>query len=142
QAGRSGPRQLLAGQGDQRSAAAHRDGRDALDRPGATAPTAARRDRLTFADGPTGPAPRCDRLDLAGPTASPTRAPAATATGSGALGLLVGHLGHRHVLVVVGDPPAGARRALLDLGDLGDVGEEVGDLDEIGAGVAPEADDL
>ena len=128
-------------QGDQRAATGDRDGRDALDRPSATTSAAARRDRLTFARRAAGATASCDRLGLARPTA-PRPGPAATATGAGALGLLVGDLGHRQVVLVLGDPAAGARRALLDLGDLGDVGEQVGDLDEVGAGVAAEADDL
>ena len=76
-------------------------------------------------------------LALGGATASA----AAAAAPRCALGLLVGHLGHRQV--VLGRHAAAApRRALLDLRDLGDVDERVGDLDEVGAGVAAEADDL
>ena len=79
---------------------------------------------------------RGDRLGLAGPASA--TATAAAATRAGALGLLVGHLGHRQVGVVVRHATAGPR-ALLDAGELGDVGEEIGDLDEVGAGVAAEA---
>ena len=79
-------------------------------------------------------------LALAGPVRAATGTPAATAPGP--LGQLVGDLGHRQVLAVVGDPPAAARGALLDLGDLDDVGEDVGDVDEVRRGVAAEADDL
>src|SRR5438552_750302 len=43
-----------------------------------------------------------DRLGLAGPAASATRA---AATPPGALGLLVWHLGHGEVHLVAGDPP-------------------------------------
>src|SRR4029077_11780274 len=66
---------------------------------------------------------------------------AATTTGTGPLGLLVRDFGHRQVCVVVRPAPARAR-SLLDAGELRDVGEQVGDLDQVGAGVAPEADDL
>ena len=78
-------------------------------------------------------------LRLAGPSTATTSA--ATTAGAGALGLLVRHFGHRQVLAVVGDAAPGAR-ALLDARELDDVGEQVGDLDEVGAGVAAEADDL
>ena len=87
------------------------------------------------------PSARGDRLGLAWATASASPS-AAPATRPGALGLLVGHLGHREVFVVAGDPPAGPRRALLDASELGDVGEDVGYLDEVRRRVATEADDL
>ena len=105
---------------------------------------------------PVGPRTRGDRLGRARPGAAPratgrgngfgvTTTPAATATaatGAGALGLLVRHFGHRQVRVVaVGDAPSGSG-ALLDARQLDDVGELVGDLDEVRAGVAAEADDL
>ena len=82
---------------------------------------------------------RRDRLGLTGSSAA--TAATAAATAAGALGLLVGNLGHRQVRIVVGDAASRAR-ALLDPGQLDDVGELVGDLDEVGARVATEADDL
>ena len=129
--------QLLAGQGDQATAeggrrAAGSAGRD-LDRRSLGRSTAGAGSRA----GRGG-----HRLGLADPRPAPATTRAAATADAGAFGLLVGDLGHRQVLVVVGDPPAGARRALLDLGDLGDVGEQVGDLDQVRAGVAPEADHL
>ncbi len=81
------------------------------------------------------------RLGLAGPTATPAARRAAAAADARPFGLLVGDLGHRQVGVVAGHAPARAR-ALLDTRELGDVGELVGDLDQVGRGVAAEADDL
>ena len=54
--------------------------------------------------------------------------------------LLLGHRGHRQV--AFGGDAAAAAGALLDARHCGDVGEHVGDLDEVRAGVAAEADDL
>ena len=119
-----GPRQTLAGQGDQTGPVGAR--RDSLGRRGGVGPKTA-----------TSTARRGDRLGLA---ASATPATAATSD-AGPLGLLVGDLGHRQIRIVVGDPPTGAC-PLLDAGQLDDVGELVGDLDEVGAGIAAEADDL
>ncbi len=69
--------------------------------------------------------------------ARPGRAAAARC----ALALLVGHRGHGQV-VLRRDAAAAARRFLLHARDLGDVGEDVGHVHQVGAGVAPEADDL
>src|SRR3972149_6628467 len=68
-------------------------------------------------------------------------APAAAAPARSALGFLVAHFGHGQV-ALGGHASAAARGILLHLRDLGDVDEGVGDVDEVGAGVAAEADDL
>ncbi len=64
----------------------------------------------------------------------------AAPTTDAVVGLLLGHRGHREV--ILGRDPATAALALLDSRELRDVGEHVGDLDEVAAGVAPEAHDL
>ena len=89
----------------------------------------------TDADSPS--ARRGDRL---GVTAAPA-APSTPTADAGPFGQLVRHFGHRQIRVAIGDPPA-RPRALLDPSQLDDVGEQVGHLDEVGAGVAAEADDL
>ena len=65
---------------------------------------------------------------------------AAAATARCAFCFLLGNLRHRQV-AFSGDAAA-APAALVDPGDLGDVGEQVGDVDQVRAGVAAEADDL
>src|SRR4029453_11417709 len=121
--GRAGARQLLARQDRQAGRGCGRRGRTGSASVAADPTPRGRRPRL--------PRPR------------PAPAAAATARGAGALGLLVGDLRHREVLLAVaGDTSAGAGRALLDAGELGDVGEEVGDLDQVRRRVAAEADDL
>ncbi len=66
---------------------------------------------------------------------------AITAATSGTrVGLLVGHLGHGQV--VLGGDPAATPLAPLDTRQLGDVREHVGHVDEVGAGIAPEAHHL
>ena len=57
--------------------------------------------------------------------ASPTSAP-----DPGPLGLLVRDLGHRQIRIVVRDAPTGPG-AFLDPGELDDVGELVGHLDQV-----------
>ena len=93
---------------------------------------AARSGRTRCARGPARP------LGAALPRSRATTASAA----AGSLGLLVRDLGHRQVLLVLGDPPAGARGGLLDLREMDDVRELVRDVDQVGRRVAAEADDL
>ena len=69
-------------------------------------------------------------------------APAATATAARrALCLLLRHFGHRQI-AFGGHTPAAAARVPVDTRDLGDIDELVGDLDQVRAGVAAEADHL
>ena len=118
-----GTRQALAGKGDQTRAITASGGGNGLREIRAKAATAAA---------------RCgDRLGIAA-AATPARP---TTSDPGPLGLLVGDLGHREIGIIVGDPATGAC-PLLDAGQLDDVRELVGDLDQVGAGVAAEADDL
>ncbi len=127
--GRGDPGQLLAGKNRHRAVAGGRRSGEGLGARGH--PGSARSSTGTGAGG--------DRLGLA----RPATATAATAAAlAGALGLLVGDLGHRQVLVVAGDPPARARRGLVDACELRDVGEQVRDLDQVAGGVAAEAHDL
>ena len=58
-----------------------------------------------------------------------------------ALCLLLGYFGHRQI-AFGGNAPATAGRALLDARHLGDIGELVGSVDQVGRRVAAEADDL
>ncbi|MFN8629324.1 MAG: hypothetical protein U0838_03100 [Chloroflexota bacterium] len=124
-AGSGSARELLARQRDQLAAAGRRrDGRLlGVPRSRGRAP-AARRGR--------------NLLALAASAAAPTPA----ATSAGALGLLLGHLGHREVLIVVRHAAARAGGPLVDLGDLGDVGELVRDVDQVRGRVAAERDHL
>jgi hypothetical protein len=85
---RSHPRQLLTGQDCQPT-----DGRHGGE--------------LRWSDDPGRPAASDDRLGLTG--SAPTASATASAPSACSLGLLVRDLGHRQVLVVTGDPPAGAR---------------------------------
>ena len=83
----------------------------------------------------------CNRLfDRIGASGGPASAASAASSAAATLGLLVRDFGHGKVFVVAGDPATGARGVVIDSGHLGNVVEGVGNLDQVGAGVAPEAD--
>jgi hypothetical protein len=77
-----------------------------------------------------------DRVDPSGSTS----ASSATAPAAATLGQLVRDLRHREIFVVTGDSASGARGVVVHAGHLCDVVEGVCHLDQIRAGVAPEAD--